>query len=276
MTTWTPPSTTLRQQDGIWRPAQISTVSYPEDGNDTCFQIEEGSYWFAHRNECIRTLLSQFPPGGEVYDIGGGNGFVSLALQNAGIDSVLVEPGNGALNASRRGVARVIHAALEDTGFAEGSLPAAGAFDVVEHIDDDVSFLRAIQRFLKPGGRFYGTVPALQALWSEEDVHAGHFRRHDQNGISARLREAGFEVEFVAYFFSWLVLPVFLLRSLPFRLRGTPPKPTLDSAKRDHTLPGLLGGAVNLMHAWELDRLRRRRSPTTGSSLIFCARKPLA
>jgi SAM-dependent methyltransferase len=273
MTSWTPPSATLQQHEGIWRPAQISNVSYPEDGNDACFQIEEGSYWFAHRNECILTLLSQFPPDGEVYDIGGGNGFVSLALQNAGIDSVLVEPGNGARNAARRGVSRVIHAALEDTGFAEGSLPAAGAFDVVEHIDDDVAFLRTIHRFLKPGGRFYGTVPALQALWSEEDVHAGHFRRHDANGISTRLRAAGFEVEFVAYFFSWLVVPVFLLRSLPFRLRGTPPKPTLDSAKRDHTLPLLLGGMVNLVHAWELDRLRRRRSPTTGSSLIFCARK---
>lgn len=273
MTSWTPPSGTLQQHDGIWRPAQISNVSYPEDGNDACFQIEEGSYWFAHRNECILTLLSQFPPGGEVYDIGGGNGFVSLALQNAGIESVLVEPGSGACNASRRGVSRVIHAALEDTGFAESSLPAAGAFDVVEHIDDDVAFLRTIHRFLKPGGRFYGTVPALQALWSEEDVHAGHFRRHDQNGITSRLRSAGFEVEFVAYFFSWLVLPVFLLRSVPFRLRGTPPKPTLDSAKRDHTLPDLLGGMVNLVHAWELDRLRRRRSPTTGSSLIFCAQK---
>jgi len=273
MITWTPPSTTLRQHDGIWQPAQISNVSYPEDGNDACYQIEEGSYWFAHRNECILTMLSKFPPGGEVYDIGGGNGFVSLALQNAGIDSVLVEPGNGARNASRRGVARVIHAALEDTGFAGGSLPAAGAFDVVEHIDDDVAFLRSIHRFLRPGGRFYGTVPALQALWSEEDVHAGHFRRHDQNGMAARLRAAGFEVEFMAYFFSWLVVPVFLLRSLPFRLRGTPPKPTLDTAKRDHTLPLLLGGIVNVVHAWELDRLRRRRSPTTGSSLIFCARK---
>lgn len=273
MTSWTPPSGTLQQHDGIWRPAQISNVSYPEDGNDACFQIEEGSYWFAHRNECILTLLSQFPPGGELYDIGGGNGFVSLALQNAGIESVLVEPGNGARNAARRGVARVIHAALEDTGFAEGSLPAAGAFDVVEHIDEDIAFLRTIHRFLKPGGRFYGTVPSLQPLWSEEDVHAGHFRRHDASGITARLRAAGFEVEFVAYFFSWLVLPVFLLRSLPFRLRGTPPKPTLDSAKRDHTLPDLLGGMVNLVHAWELDRLRRRRSPTMGSSLVFCAQK---
>jgi SAM-dependent methyltransferase len=273
MTAWTTPSATLRQHDGIWQPAQISDVSYPEDGNDACYQIEEGSYWFAHRNECILTMLSKFPPGGEVYDIGGGNGFVSLALQNAGLDSVLVEPGSGARNASRRGVERVIHAALEDTGFAEGSLPAAGAFDVVEHIDDDVAFLRSIHRFLRPGGRFYGTVPALQALWSEEDVHAGHFRRHDPNGIATRLRAAGFEVEFVASFFSWLVLPVFLLRSLPFRLRGTPPKPTLDTAKRDHTLPRMLDGIVSVVHAWELDRLRRLRSPMTGSSLIFCARK---
>ena len=276
MTVWTPPSQALQLHDGIWHPAQISTVSYPEDGNDACYQIEEGSYWFAHRNECILNVMQQFPPGGEVYDIGGGNGFVSLAMQNAGVDSVVVEPGNGARNAARRGVSRVVQAALEDTGFQPGSLPAAGAFDVVEHIEDDLAFLRAIHRFLRPGGRFYGTVPALQALWSDEDAHAGHFRRHDRRGFATRLQQAGFEVEFVAYFFSWLVLPVFLLRALPFRLRGPAAKPTLDSVKRDHTLPSLAAGIVSFFHGWELDSLRRRCSPPTGSSLIFCARKPVS
>jgi SAM-dependent methyltransferase len=273
---WTPSSSTLRNKDGIWRPDQISTVSYPGDGNNICFSIEETSYWFAHRNACILALLSQFPPDGEVYDIGGGNGYVSLALNKAGIDSVLVEPGHGAHNAVSRGMTRVIQAALEDTGFTEGSLPAAGVFDVVEHIDEDVAFMRSVQRLLRPGGRFYGTVPAFQALWSGDDVHAGHFRRHDREGIASRLRAAGFEVEFAAYFFSWLVLPVFLFRSLPFRFRGTPTKPSLDSAKRDHSLPGFLGGVVNQFHDWELDLLRHRRSPAGGSSLLFCARKPRA
>ena len=37
--------------------------------------------------------MRRFPPPGTVFDVGGGNGFVTLAIQNAGMDAVLVEPG---------------------------------------------------------------------------------------------------------------------------------------------------------------------------------------
>jgi SAM-dependent methyltransferase len=274
MLSWKPPSSTLHCKNGIWLPERVSPVSYPEDGNDACLSIEETSYWFAHRNACVLALLAQFPPDGQVYDIGGGNGYVSGALNKAGIETVLVEPGSGARRAADRGMRRVIQGTLEDAGFEEDSLPAAGVFDVVEHIDDDISFLSLIHRTLRPGGALYGTVPASQALWSGEDVQAGHFRRYDLKGIASRLHSAGFKVEFVAYFFSWLVLPVFLFRALPFRLFGAIRKSTLDSSKRDHSLPGGLSRLVNLVHGWELDLLSRRCSPVTGSSLLFCARKP--
>ena len=48
---YTPPSNSLRLLDGIWRPETITAVSYPKEGNDVCFQIEDGSYWFNHRNQ---------------------------------------------------------------------------------------------------------------------------------------------------------------------------------------------------------------------------------
>ena len=70
-----------------------------------------------------------------MFDIGGGNGFVSLGVQGAGIETVLVEPGpEGAQNAKNRGLQHVVCASFQNAAFESGKIPAIGVFDVVEHI----------------------------------------------------------------------------------------------------------------------------------------------
>ena len=273
---WCPPSTTLEQRNGLWCPQAVSAVSYPAQGNDVCFQVEDSSYWFAHRNACIQAVVNRFPPGGMFYDIGGGNGFVSLGLQRAGIDVALLEPGNGARNAVSRGVQHVIWAALEDVGFQLGTLPAVGAFDVVEHIEDDLKFLMSIRSHLRPGGRFYCTVPAGTAFWSDEDIHAGHFRRYSRDSLVAVLHRAGLEVEFVSYFFAWLTPLVLLLRAVPFRIRGSRADAMGDvrAVRNDHSLPACLRKPVKVFHAEELSRLQRLCPIPFGTSLLCVARVP--
>ena len=273
---WIPPSDILQFRDGLWQPQAVSAVSYPEEGNKVYFQVEDSSYWFAHRNACILSVVQQFPPAGTFYDIGGGNGFVAMGLQNAGLDVALVEPGSGARNAVKRGVKNVIQATLGDAGLQPQSLMAAGAFDVVEHIEDEHGFLCTLANLLKPGGRFYCTVPAMEMLWSDDDVNAGHFRRYNRSTLSRALRAAGFEVEFISYFFTWLVVPLFLLRSLPWRLGGRRAKPenAFEVTRGMHTLPRSLRAVVGRIHAWELGRISKARPLPLGSSLICCARKP--
>jgi SAM-dependent methyltransferase len=278
LTRWRPPSTQLECRDGIWSPRAVSAVSYPDEGNEVCFQVEDASYWFAHRNECIMEALRQFPASGMIYDIGGGNGFVALGLQNAGVSVALLEPGSGAVNAKKRGLQNIIHGTLEDAGFAHGSLPAAGAFDVVEHIEDDVGFLSRIRELLQPGGRFYCTVPASQALWSDEDIHAGHFRRYSVRTLEDALRRAGLVVEFVTPFFMWLMPLVFLMRSVPFRIRGNraAERGGTTAVKNDHILPGFMLPMTRRLHAWELSRLRQARAIPSGTSLLAVAHAPPA
>lgn len=271
---WQPPSDFLQLQGGMWHSASVSPVSYPDTGNEACFQVEDGSYWFRHRMDCLLTAVLHFPPAGTFYDIGGGNGFVALALQSAGVEVALVEPGSGARNALRRGVRHVIHSTMEGARFHLHSLPAAGAFDVVEHVEDDGAFLRSIHERLAHGGRFYCTVPALPLLWSEDDVHAGHFRRYTRRTLCATLSEAGFTVEFASYFFAWLTAPVAMFRSLPSRLhlanrRGIG---TSASFQAEHHLPAALAGLVGRAQTWELDRVRARRPLPFGTSLLCVAR----
>jgi len=271
---WKPPSADLELREGLWQARQVTAVSYPEEGNEVCFQVEDASYWFQHRLGCIRTILGQFPPAGTLYDIGGGNGYVAAALQADGTDVALIEPGPGARNALRRGVRNVIHATLEDARLQPNSLPAAGAFDVVEHIPDAGAFLRGIRAVLAPGGRFYCTVPACPTLWSEEDVRAGHFQRYTRATLVRTLQEAGFTVEFVTYFFTWLTLPVLLFRVLPSRLGLTNRAKlgTVETMRSDHRVPRLLSGLVARAHARELRLLGKRCPLSFGTSLLCVAR----
>ena len=205
-----------RASDGVWYAREREPVSYLEEGNDVCFELEEQSFWFAHRAACLEAVVRRFPPAGTIYDIGGGNGFVTRRLIDAGFDTVLVEPGEaGARNAVRRGIPTVVCATLATAEFREASLPAAGIFDVLEHIEDDDAFLRELQRVLAPQGRLYITVPAFSWLWSDDDVVAGHFRRHTIGSMKRRLEATGFKLQYSTYFFSLLPAPRFALRSLP-------------------------------------------------------------
>jgi SAM-dependent methyltransferase len=206
---------------GIGYSSDRERISYPEEGNEACFEVEDRSFWFRHRNACIVEMVRIFPPRGKgpIFDVGGGNGFVAKGLMDAGWDVVLVEPGpSGASNAKKRGVEHVVCGTTHSAGFQAGSLPAIGVFDVVEHIEDDLGFLRHLWDLLEPGGMLYLTVPAYNFLWSHEDVDAGHFRRYSLRQIEQKLVHACFEMTHSTYIFQWLVVPVGLFRVLPYRL----------------------------------------------------------
>jgi SAM-dependent methyltransferase len=267
----------VRGTDGIWYSARAPEVSYPELGHDQCFGVEEGSFWFAHRNQCIVQAVRAFPPaaGGVVFDVGAGNGFVAQGLMAAGFEVVAVEPGAaGARNARRRGLPHVVCATTTEAGFRPGSWPAAGLFDVVEHVLDDVGFLRDIGHLLQPGGRLYLTVPSYSVLWSHEDVAAGHQRRYSRAALTGVLREAGYEVEFASHIFRLLPIPVFLLRALPYRLGRRPQAPSAASLARDHaTGAGWLRAVAAALLAPELRNLERRKPMRFGGSVLLVARK---
>ena len=46
-------SNNLENKNGIWFSKSEALVSFPEEGYDSCYKIEEDSFWFRHRNNCI-------------------------------------------------------------------------------------------------------------------------------------------------------------------------------------------------------------------------------
>ena len=231
---------------GIYIADSIETISYPDEYNDLCFEVEENSFWFRHRNDCIIEMIKNYRSSkdGLIFDVGGGNGFVAKGLLDAGLDVVLVEPGPaGALNAKKRKLPNVICATTHTAKFKPETLPAIGVFDVVEHIEDVIGFLNHLWELLIPGGMLYLTVPAYQLLWSQEDVEGGHFRRYTLNNLEKKIMHCGFDISYSSYIFSYLPIIVFLLRTIPYKLNLLK-SPASSSIKKDHSEPKGIGSKI--------------------------------
>lgn len=263
-------------QNGIWYAADSSRPSYPDNGHDDYFIIEENSFWFHHRNNCLLSVISRYTHGELFFDVGGGNGFVTMALENEQIPVVLVEPGkSGVENARRRELANVVCGNLKDLGRLAGQIPSIGAFDVIEHIQDDEKFVKEIHTMLKPEGTLFVTVPAFQFLWSDEDKDAGHFRRYSRNSLTELLKNNNFEILFSTYFFSFLVLPLFFIRSLPSKT-GLRKRSKARTMKEHRQNVGFLGRILEMIWQWELGRIRNRKFIPFGTSCLIVAKKTMA
>jgi SAM-dependent methyltransferase len=257
-----------RRPDGIWFARRQAPVSYPEDGNTACLQIEDRSFWFRHRNRCIASVVRRFEPQGVLLDIGGGNGYVSKGLTEAGIACALLEPGiDGALAARARGVDPVICARLEDIDMASGSVAAAGLFDVLEHIEDEAAALQRVHTLLRPGGLLFLTVPAYAFLHSAEDVAAGHFRRYTLRRLTRAVIGSGFRPEYATYLFAPLPPFVLLLRTLPSLLGLRRPEDEELQAS-EHVREDFSARIINRLLDREAQRIRAGGTIPFGTSCL--------
>lgn len=265
----------LIENDGIYFANERSTISYPDSGNNDCYQIEEDSFWFNHRNNCIVEAVKRNCPKKIFFDIGGGNGFVSKALIENNIESVLVEPGiQGCLNAKQRHVNTIICATLEDAEFKKSSMEAVGLFDVVEHIEKDEDFLKTIFSLLTSDGYIFITVPAYSWLWSNEDVDAGHFRRYTTKQFEKKLENVGFEIVQSTYIFSILPFFVSLFRTVPSKLGLNRKSNNLNKHVNEHKQRnGLAQKAMNAIWSCEVERIRQGKRIPFGGSCFIVAKK---
>lgn len=92
--------------------------------------------------------------------------------------------------------------------------------DVIEHIEDDTSFVKTALRHLRPGGLVMINVPASMLLFSKYDVVAGHVRRYTKSSLAQLLRRCGVADE---SFESWglLMMPLLLARKAVLRWSNT-------------------------------------------------------
>lgn len=269
-------SNLVKKDNTLWYPKiqNDKQTSYPDDGHDSCYDIEDRSFWFRHRNLCIAELISLFPPPGILLDIGGGNGYVSSYINNKGIGTILLEPNpRGIINARKRKVKYCIQANFDEAKFIKNSIPAIGIFDVLEHIEKDHQFLQKIYDTLTPGGKLYLTVPAFNLLWSAQDNYAQHFRRYSMKHIIKLLNLFHFTVDYSTYIFSIFFMSILFLRSLPYRLCLSKKYTTEQFKKEMSTQFGLMDPFILSLFNRELNYIRSKKNIPIGSSILLAAHK---
>lgn len=264
----------MLNKDGILTSDTSFNINYPENGNLQYFPIEENSYWFLHRNDCIVYAVKRFPPKDTLLDIGGGNGFVAKRLLAEGISTAVLEPGKTGAHIAKtiRDIPEVINTTFEAASFNDEVLAALGLFDVLEHIEDDAAFLNLIWQKLIPGGFLYLTVPAHPFLWSYSDIKANHFRRYHLNMLKEKIKD-DFDVRFATHLFSILTLPTLLFRVLPYKLMPQKQRRVLSDEIEHGTKKGLLPDLITRSLHSELRHIKAGKQIQFGTSLLMVLEK---
>lgn len=176
-------------------------------------RLEAGNFWFRARNRLIIWALKKYAIGLKSFmEVGCGTGFVLSEIANTFPQLSLTgsEIFTAGLSFAKKRLphAKLIQMDARKIPFAE-EFDAVGAFDMLEHIDEDEVVLLQLWRALKPGGVLILTVPQHQWLWSQRDEYACHVRRYRTVDLICKLEHAGFKILRATSFVS-LLLPAML------------------------------------------------------------------
>ena len=247
-----------------------ASASFPVEAYASLAALEDGNWWFEGRNRLVTSVLRRhFPDAGDYLEVGCGTGFVTAAVRRAFPSlriTALDQHAEGLAIAERRVPDADLHRLdLSELPWKEG-FDVVGAFDVLEHVDDDDGALAAARGALRPGGGIVLTVPQHPWLWSDADAYGGHRRRYRRRELVRKLRGAGLEPERVTSFVS-LALPAMALAR---RARSRPGAAEIDSELR----VGGAGRAI-LRSSLALERglIGRGVSLPAGGSLLAVARR---
>jgi trans-aconitate methyltransferase len=237
-------------------------------------ELEAGNFWFSARNKLIIWALSKYCPKMKSFlEIGCGTGFVISAIStnfpNTRIEgSEYLEEG---LVYARQRLPSAKFTQMDARNIPYNSnIDVIGAFDVLEHIEEDNVVLQQIYKALVPGGIVFITVPQHHWLWSAVDVYACHVRRYSSNELHQKVFSAGFEVIRSTSFVSTLLPAMYLSRFLQSK------KTNIDM----NDVSGLrVNPILNKILEWflyfELALIRVGFSLPFGGSRLLAARKPM-
>lgn len=191
-----------------------SYADYPDEGFDLTDKSCENSFWVRSRNRLFKSIvLDNMAATGKtrLLEIGCGTGeFIRQIAGNPDLEITGSEIYlRGLLYAKRK---------LPDIDFIQFDITQGEigeefdlivAFDVMEHIENDVAALSNINKMLHKGGGLIMTVPQHKFLWSELDVIVKHKRRYSRRDLLATLQENGFDVSYATSFL-FVLFPVML------------------------------------------------------------------
>ena len=175
---------------------------------DRMAELDQVHWWFIARRRILQSIIERVvrpPSKARILEVGCGTGHNLAMLKMFGkVEASELDSSARALANKRLG-GKVKEAKLPDLSmFERDSYDMVALLDVLEHVPDDLSSLRAIHRRLRPGGALLLTVPANPWMWSAHDAAHHHFRRYTKKQLQELFLRSGLEVQLLSYFNSLL------------------------------------------------------------------------
>jgi SAM-dependent methyltransferase len=219
-------------------------------------ELDDRHWWYRARREVLAALIRRVarpPAGAVILEIGCGTGHNLAMLGEFGhVDALELDESARAVAQARLGRPVMDSPLPELAGVPERHYDLIGAFDVIEHIDDDHAALASIAARLKPGGKLVMAVPAHPWMWTAHDVVSHHKRRYSKSGLRRLIDASPLCPEAIGYFNS-LLFPAAIAMRLASRISaakgadlGIPPAPLNAALERTFAAERHLVGRIPL------------------------------
>lgn len=234
-------------------------------------RLEADHFWFRARNRLIIWALNTYFTNAKSFlEVGCGTGFVLSGVARARPDLAVYGSEIYAralpIAAQRAPRATLFQMDARVLPFAE-EFDVIGAFDVLEHIEEDEEVLHQIYRGTRTGGGIVLTVPQHPFLWSAADENAHHVRRYVAKELVQKVQRAGFEVLMNTSFVSTLAPLMIATRLLGRGWRSS------QDALAELRIRGVLNRVLEYILDTECGMIRAGVRLPIGGSLMLVARK---
>lgn len=253
-------------------------TDYPEEGFDVTQKLELTSFWVRSRSRILKKLLNKYTRGIErphFFEVGCGTGaFITQLISDDRFQITGSEIYTKGIAHAKKKMPNVdfIQYDVRQGVIAENFYDVIGSFDVLEHIDDDVTSISNVYKMLKNEGHFIVTVPQYMFMWSRIDDIVKHKRRYSRTELLTKLKDQGFHIEYATSFL-FVLFPLMMVSRL---LDKRKPEETLDNDEGLESrvaFPAWLNEIFNQVMKIDEFLIARGISLPFGGSLLVVAKK---
>jgi SAM-dependent methyltransferase len=253
-----------------------SYADYPDSGFDLTDKGGNSSFWVRSRNRLFKSIVyDNLVSTGKTkfLEIGcGTGGFIQQIVENENLEITGSEIYLKGLLYAQKYLPNVDFIQFDVTqGVIGEEFDLIVAFDVIEHIEDDVAALSNINKMLPKGGSLIMTVPQHMFLWSKLDDILKHKRRYSRRELVTKLQENGFDINYSTSFL-FILFPFMLISRMFDKGRDQAQSDEAALEKRVKFSKGLNWIFDHLMRIDEA-LIRLGISLPFGGTLVVVARK---
>lgn len=250
---------------------QPEDAGFPQEAFARLHELEGRHFWFRSRNRLIVWALERyFPRARRILEVGCGTGVVLEAIRRRfpSVELVGADLSPEALRIARGRVdAQLVELDARAVAFRD-EFDVVCAFDVLEHLDDDVAALARIGAAARPGGGVLVSVPQYEWLWSAADEYGRHRRRYTKRDLDQKVESAGLSIELSTAWVTTL-LPLVAVSRLRDRRAG----PRYDPTKELRP-PAAMNRGLELVLRAEVAAIGRGARLPFGTSRLVVAKRP--